>query len=73
MRVAHTATLFSHEQTVISVSALLHAERARRGGTRTGIRAPSRSKQAILVIRWLLTAERRFGCLGGRTSRVSCR
>jgi hypothetical protein len=38
--------------TVLFVSALLHAERVRRG-TRAGTRALSCFAQAIMVIRWL--------------------
>jgi hypothetical protein len=57
MSVTYTATLSTREQTVLFVSALLHAERLRRG-TRTGTRALSCFKQAVLVIRWFLDGTR---------------
>ena len=57
MSVTYTATLSVREQTVLFASALLHAERLRRG-TRTGTRALSCFKQAILVIRWFLDGTR---------------
>jgi hypothetical protein len=57
MSVTYTATLSVREQTVLFVSALPHAERLRRG-TRTGTRALSCFKQAILVIRWFLDGSR---------------
>src|SRR5437762_10214481 len=53
----YTATLTVREETVLFVSRLLHAERVRRG-TRTGTRALSCVKQAILVIRWFLDGTR---------------
>ena len=57
MSVTYTATLTVREETVLFVSGLLHAERQRRG-TRTGTRALSCFKQAILVIRWFLDGTR---------------
>ena len=57
MSVTYTATLTVREETVLFVSSLLHAERQRRG-TRTGTRALSCFKQAILVIRWFLDGTR---------------
>jgi hypothetical protein len=55
--VTYTATLSVREETVLFVSALLHAERLRRG-TRAGTRALSCFKQAVLVIRWFLDGTR---------------
>jgi hypothetical protein len=57
MSVTYTATLTVREQTVLFLSQLLHAERCRRG-TRTGVRALSCFKQAVLVIRWFLDGTR---------------
>jgi DDE superfamily endonuclease len=57
MSVTYTATLSVREQTVLFVSALLHAER-HRCGTRTGRRALGCFKQAVLVIRWFLDGTR---------------
>ena len=57
MSVTYTATLTVREETVLFVSRLLHAERVRRG-TRTGTRALSCFKQAVLVIRWFLDGTR---------------
>src|SRR5439155_12190141 len=57
MSVTYTATLTVREETVLFVSRLLHAERVRRG-TRTGTRARSCFKQAVLVIRWFLDGTR---------------
>lgn len=57
MSVIYTATLSVREQTVLFVSTLLHSERQRRG-TRTGTRALSCFKQAILVIRWFCDGTR---------------
>jgi hypothetical protein len=54
------------EETVLFVSSLLHAERQRRG-TRTGTRALSCFKQAILVIRWFLDGTRVAQLAGGNT------
>jgi len=53
MSVTYTAVLDASEDGVLFLSALLHAERLRRG-TRTGTRALSTYKQAVLVLRWLL-------------------
>jgi hypothetical protein len=53
MSVTYTATLPVREQTVLYLSSLLHAERARRG-TRTGRRVLSTVTQAVLVLRWFL-------------------
>jgi hypothetical protein len=44
-------------ETVLYLSRLLHAERRRRG-IRSGIRALSCFKQAVLMIRWLFDATR---------------
>src|SRR2546430_1503961 len=57
MSVTYTAALTVREETVLFVSRLLHAERVRRG-TRTGTRALSCFKQAVLVIRWFLDGTR---------------
>ena len=57
MSVTYTATLSVREETVLFVSTLLHGERRRRG-TRTGTRALSCYRQAILVIRWFLDGTR---------------
>jgi hypothetical protein len=57
MSVTYTATLTVREETVLFVSGLLNAERLRRG-TRTGTRAVSCFKQAVLVVRWLLVNTR---------------
>jgi DDE superfamily endonuclease len=53
MSVTYTAVLDVSEDSVLFLSALLHAERLRRG-TRTGTRALSTYKQAVLVLRWFL-------------------
>jgi hypothetical protein len=53
MSVTYTGVLDVGEETVLFVSGLLHAERVRRG-TRTGARALSSYKQAVLVLRWFL-------------------
>jgi len=50
--VTYTAVLDVSEDGVLFLSGLLHAERVRRG-TRTGSRALSTYKQAVLVLRWL--------------------
>ena len=50
--VTYTAVLDVSEDSVLFLSGLLHAERVRRG-TRTGSRALSTYKQAVLVLRWL--------------------
>ncbi len=55
--VTYTATLSVREETVLFVSALLHAERLRRG-TRADTRALGCFKQAVLVIRWFLDGTR---------------
>ncbi len=52
MSVTYGAVLEVSQETAGFLSALLHAERVRRG-TRTGTRARSTFKQAILVLRWL--------------------
>jgi hypothetical protein len=57
MSVTYTATLPVSEDTVVFVSALLHAQR-RRLGTRTGTRSLGCYRQAILVLRWLLDGTR---------------
>jgi hypothetical protein len=49
----YTATLDVREETVLFLSALLHAERRRRG-TRRGRRALSCFTQALLIMRWFL-------------------
>ena len=51
MSVTYTAVLDVSEDGVLFVSALLHAERLRRG-TRKGTRALGTYKQAVLVLRW---------------------
>jgi hypothetical protein len=53
MSITYTAMLSVREETVVRVSALLYAERRRRG-TRAGRRALSCYRQAMLVLRWLL-------------------
>jgi len=50
--VTYTAVLDVSEDSVLFLSGLLHAERLRRG-TRTGSRALSTYRQAVLVLRWL--------------------
>lgn len=55
--VTYTATLPVRDQTVLFLSALLHAERARRG-TRAGRRALGSFAQAVLVLRWFYDATR---------------
>ena len=57
MTVTYTAALPIRDQTVLFLSALLHAERQRRG-TRTGARALGRFKQAVLILRWFLDGTR---------------
>ncbi|SRR6266536_3794885 len=57
MSVTYTASLPVSEDTVVFVSALLHAER-RRLGTRAGTRSLGCYRQAILVLRWLLDGTR---------------
>src|SRR2546423_3471790 len=51
MSVTYTAVLEVSEDSVLFLSALLHAERVRRG-TRKGRRALGTYKQAVLVLRW---------------------
>lgn len=53
MSVTYTAVLEVSEDGVLFLSALLHAERRRRG-TRKGTRALGTYKQAVLVLRWFL-------------------
>src|SRR4051794_5705698 len=57
MRVAYTATLPAGERTVVLLTGLLDAERARRG-TRSKRRVLSTLKQAVLVLRWFLDGTR---------------
>lgn len=57
MGVTYPATLPVREHTVLEVSALLHAQRAR-AAPAPGTRALSCHRQAILVIRWLLDGTR---------------
>lgn len=54
---AYTATLPVRQETVLYLSGRLQAERTRRG-TRTGTRALSCFKQAVLILRWLLDGTR---------------
>jgi len=53
MSITYTATLPVRDETVLRISALLHAEQRRRG-TRAGRRALTCYQQAVLVLRWLL-------------------
>src|SRR5213593_3575096 len=53
MSIAYTAVLEISEDCALFLSALLHAERQRRG-TRKGRRASGTYKQAVLVLRWFL-------------------
>jgi hypothetical protein len=57
MSVTYTATLPARERTVVVLTCLLEAQRARRG-TRTGRRALSTLEQAVLVLRWFLDGTR---------------
>jgi hypothetical protein len=57
MSVSYTATLPIRDQTVLYVSGLLQAERARRG-TRKDSRVLTPFKQAVLVLRWFLDGTR---------------
>jgi hypothetical protein len=57
MSVTYTATLPVRERTVVLLTSLLDAERARRG-TRAGRRMLSTLKQAVLVLRWFLDGTR---------------
>lgn len=60
MSVTYTAVLDVSEDSVGFLSALLHAERVRRG-TRKGTRALGTYKQAVLVLRWFLEDARMSG------------
>ena len=57
MSVTYTAVLPARERTVVFLTALLDAERAR-CGTRTGRRALTTVRQAVLVLRWFLDGTR---------------
>jgi DDE superfamily endonuclease len=57
MSVTYTATLPVRERTVVFLTSLFDAERARRG-TRAGRRALTSFQQAVLVLRWFLDATR---------------
>lgn len=57
MSVTYTATLPARERTVVVLTCLLDAERARRG-TRAGRRVLSTLEQAVLVLRWFLDGTR---------------
>ena len=57
MSVTYTATLPVSQDTVLFVSALLHAERGRLA-TRAGTRSLGCFRQAVLVLRWLLDGTR---------------
>lgn len=57
MSVSYTATLPVRERTVVFLTSLLDAERARRG-TRSGRRALTTLQQAVLVLRWFLDGTR---------------
>src|SRR4051794_3636165 len=57
MSITYTATLPVRDETVLRMSALLHAERLRRG-TRQGRRVLTCYRQAVLVLRWLLDGTR---------------
>jgi hypothetical protein len=60
MSITYTAVLDMSEDSVLFLSALLHAERVRRG-TRKGTRALGTYKQAVLVLRWFLDDARMSG------------
>jgi len=60
MSVTYEAVLDVSEDSVLFLSALLHAERVRRG-TRAGTRALGTYKQAVLVLRWFLDDARMSG------------
>ncbi|MGH3921815.1 MAG: HARBI1 family protein [Pseudonocardiaceae bacterium] len=60
MSVTYTAVLDVSEDSAGFLSALLHAERARRG-TRKGTRALGTYQQAVLVLRWFLDDARMSG------------
>lgn len=55
--VTYSAVLDAQEETVVFVSELLEAERARRG-TRAGRRSLGCRAQAVLILRWFLDATR---------------
>src|SRR5690242_12603069 len=57
MSVSYTATLPVRERTVVFLTSLLDAERARRG-TRADRRALTTLQQAVLVLRWFLDGTR---------------
>jgi hypothetical protein len=57
MSVTYTAVLPARERTVVFLTSLLDAERAR-CGTRSGCRALTTLKQAVLVLRWFLDGTR---------------
>lgn len=57
MSVTYTAVLPACERTVVFLTSLLDAERAR-CGTRAGCRALTTLKQAVLVLRWFLDGTR---------------
>jgi hypothetical protein len=57
MSVTYTAALPVRERTVVFLTSLFDAERARRG-TRAGRRALTTFQQAVLVLRWFLDATR---------------
>lgn len=61
--VTYTATLPVQEETVLFVSGLLAAERARRG-TRRGRRALGCYRQAVLVLRWFTDGTRLAQLIG---------
>jgi hypothetical protein len=68
MSVTYTAALPVREQTVLEASALLHAQRRRRG-----TRVLSCYWQAVLVIRWLLDGNRVVQLAGdNRIGRSTC-
>ncbi len=60
MSVTYTAALPVRDQAVLFLSTLLHDER-RRPGTRTGSRALSPFKHAVLILRWFLDGTRVAG------------
>lgn len=57
MSVTYAATLPVDEHSVLLVSGLLHAERARRG-SRTGARALGCFRQAVMILRWFCDGTR---------------
>ena len=60
MSITYEAVLDVSEDSARFLSALLHAERVRRG-TRKGTRALGTYKQAVLVLRWFLDDTRMSG------------